>query len=1460
MAREVGAVLKLDVKEAKSKLKDLEREIKDSTRSKVKLEADLAKLNKLKKELSAIDTKIQSLSKRRISIEADATSYKKMRDEIDKLNRVIAHTQQQLNQINKSSFVSPEIKDTWSKNLNSQLKSYKDMKRVLTAESKQFKGAYDEAKKLDTQLQKLTDKGLKIAVDLKDEDVAKKQLDDIYATIGKLETNKADIQLKIDDYNQVMSQLDRINQNVSKLKSFGNSMHNVGKSMTNLFSGMSNNPIGKLGHFLVQGVGYSSLYRMTSEAMNLITESVDKAIGRYDTLTATKRNFLAMGESEKSYAEQMARLEKNIEGLPTTLDQSVQGIQGIYATTKDLGKSVDYFTALNDGILAFGGTQEGVKNATRQLVQAMGKGKLLAQDYNAIADAAPGLMGVMADSFGLSVGEMKEALSEGQISVESFLDHLVKLDKEGSGSMASLRDMAMNASKTWSASFTVMQTRVSKGIGTIIEAFNDIAKAATGKDVFELMWQAGDNMKNFFDGIGQTLKDNKGEIAEGINFIKDKIDELSKEFEGFDISSFFEGFKSFKWVLDGFKEGITFILDNGKKLAKFIGGGDTSKGLGRMVAGWFTFGYALRIAGKALNLVAGPMGAVAKAMVLMGRSEKKSFNFMGKISGMFGKKGDKLSSGKGLSVQTSFDKVGYINSMTNMSKMALMAGNIMLYAEALKQVDEKLPKDMNALVGKLTMLGLTMGAMQGVAIGFGKLNNYFGASTGLTGILSLIDTGGVMYVIAKCIKELDDSIPSDIGNFASKMANFGIAIGGFTAVIYALGGLATIGGGLGALIGVIGATFTMGLAGTMAVVGKSIGSFSDSMVQVARNLDKFQDVKLKDKNIVNNIRTILNSLEELGSYSNGIVDALVKLAEQKINEGNIAQANTNIKAILSVSKNLSKIQGTSISEDGLKTKITSLKNVLNSIKECLPLPTLNINANDSTSLSSQFTSLTSLAKAIQKFSSTEYESLNAENVKQTISQVADVIESLKTIHFPDVTKSIKAGLSVENANNISGVLDTLIAIIPKFGELTTALSTTPINKEEVVATVQKISETIGAINNMGLANGEGGSLGTNMKQFVKNKDIENAVNSFNSLIKLVKKCTELQAVFTESNIDFESLKTNILKVGTLIDSIVSSDKFDVDVEKIGQLTTAVDSLSDVITTLSKIGATEVNFEGINNMISQIGTVITNIKNITGQEQANSIVAQIQTLLTKFQELITTLSGLEGQFKEIGMNLGTALYTGFEEANVSVLTIEYITKLIADMKIQDFTPVGKKYGNDVCSGFKSTVSKLPSMLSGAISGLYTYSNSFANAGSSLGNSFTSSFNQALSNMKKPNASVPKGNKGGKVKYFDKGGYTSIFKPKGNDVIPAMLGAGEYVIQRNAVNGIGVRVLDKINSMDFKGALDELLGSHSDYSFNHSKNTTINNYTTNNYDNRQVSVNGGNERQQILRAGRFLRGMA
>lgn len=94
------------------------------------------------------------------------------------------------------------------------------------------------------------------------------------------------------------------------------------------------------------------------------------------------------------------------------------------------------------------------------------------------------------------------------------------------------------------------------------------------------------------------------------------------------------------------------------------------------------------------------------------------------------------------------------------------------------------------------------------------------------------------------------------------------------------------------------------------------------------------------------------------------------------------------------------------------------------------------------------------------------------------------------------------------------------------------------------------------------------------------------------------------------------------------------------------------------------------------------------------------------------------------------------------------------------------------------------------------------------------------------------------KGGLI-YRAKGGGVP-WKRRGTDTVPAMLTPGEYVHNKRAVSTFGIDFMRKVNNLDVKGAMNELMHRAGNMA-NVNRGTTINNYNNNQ---RVVINNNGN----------------
>lgn len=253
---------------------------------------------------------------------------------------------------------------------------------------------------------------------------------------------------------------------------------------------------------------------VVGKAFSLITNNVQGAITRIDTLTNATRNFQNMGVKTSVVNTQMNNLKNAINGLPTSLDSAVSGVQLLTSSLNgNMPQSVSVFKALNDGILGFGGTTEQVTNSITQLSQAFSNGKIDAETWNSMIDSGLGpTLNAMAKQMGITTGSLKSGLSDGSISVSQFNDALVNLDKNGGGGIASLYKIAQDSTSGIGTSMANAKTAVTRGVADMITAVNNGIKSLDittplGKitGIGSIISQLGTVVEQTFGAIGQAI-------------------------------------------------------------------------------------------------------------------------------------------------------------------------------------------------------------------------------------------------------------------------------------------------------------------------------------------------------------------------------------------------------------------------------------------------------------------------------------------------------------------------------------------------------------------------------------------------------------------------------------------------------------------------------------------------------------------------------------------------------------------------------------------------------------------------------------------------------------------------------------------------------------------------------------------------------------------------------------------
>lgn len=266
-------------------------------------------------------------------------------------------------------------------------------------------------------------------------------------------------------------------------------------------------------------------------------------------------------------------------------------------------------------------------------------------------------------------------------------------------------------------------------------------------------------------------------------------------------------------------------------------------------------------------------------------------------------------------------------------------------------------------------------------------------------------------------------------------------------------------------------------------------------------------------------------------------------------------------------------------------------------------------------------------------------------------------------------------------------------------------------------------------------------------------------------------------------------------------------------DKLEPVFTAITSINNNIPAIGGLK----RLRGIQRAVGRIPEIINEIVGVMNNTKVGSINTEsIRGVVRKITEALSEFESLSDKSINVNVNLD-----GTITDNVSS-KIEDAKKKIDEAK--DSIKNIKK---------KISVSISADMHNSAVSAINSARVRIMRAFNSIPSSLTKTVNIDINKVYDPgNALNDYGvldqHNGGKVLYRAGGG--SIFVPRGTDTVPAMLTPGEFVIRRSSAQSLGYGLLNRLNHMDIKGALNSL-SMRAAQGISSSTSSVVNNTTNN-----------------------------
>jgi len=1024
-------------------------------------------------------------------------------------------------------------------------------------------------------------------------------------------------------------------------------------------------------------IGSEGIKTSFKNIQTAVTNGVEGSIRKLDELTEafTGKNIAQHLDSGKELVREVFR---SINGY---MDESGQYLEGFMDKIPGIINKVKPYlevlkNAFNDLKEPIGNALSTIKNSLVELISSFGS-----------EESVAGFQGFM-DSIVYGITQIAEFAKKHSDKIAKLILILPKLAmgfigfKIGKGILSPLLTFG-------------------KGLGTIL--------SATGK--------LGGNFLSLF-GFG---KENPG---------KNPLESIGGE-GGFGDKSITNPLSPFLDTLNGFAKGATnlalvfgviLLIKQAAKAMEVINKsvpsnfGKFAKKLGNMAIALIGMGTFVIVAGKlakkdpasalaGLAMVAGISANLLLAAEAMKQIDQKVPDEFGSFAVKLGVMGVAIGGmGVLIGIVGMLTKMNPVAALAGLAMIALISLELMIVANAMQQVDRKVPDDMGAFATKVANMAIAIGSFALLAGAIGAvMATGIGGVAIIAGLVVIALVALELMLVAEVIKQVNQKVPDNIGNFASKIANMAMAIGAFA-------GLATV-IGLVMATGIGGAAILLGLA-AIALVALELMLVAEAIKQVDEKIpNDFKSVKGKIDSMVdiiyyfgqanlasigdifNNLMGVINSVLVIE-----ILNQLIQIADKLVELGEVEVPTTIESKIKRIMQAIEALEGSTIKElIGTLIQAAELKIVEDSIETMTRmikgLSTLNEVSLDSGGVIGKIEEALAVTEAIagegslmskiknyfgSKFDKEMFS--NMDESVELIAQIANKLTTLQTISFNSETLKTKLSEIMEIGNLIGGdiglfaklknvfsskidsalftELEESIRDLTRLADEFSILQTISFNSKIVEKKINEILE-IGD-----LIGGEGGFFAKLGKFFNSKFDASSFVKMNDCILSLNEVANGLSLLQAVS-FDPDAIKKKVTDITEIGDLIAGEDGFFV---KLGNLfsskfdsgiftniNASINTLIQMANDLVILQETTLNYWAVSLKIEEIKNIIQQLnefQDLLGLKGMDKTVSTLVNLVEELDIFISkteiSLSGLESISTAFESNM-TVMQTSTETA-------------------------------------------------------------------------------------------------------------------------------------------------------------------------------------------------------------------
>jgi tape measure domain-containing protein len=330
--------------------------------------------------------------------------------------------------------------------------------------------------------------------------------------------------------------------------------------------------VGNLGSKAVTGVA------------DLLSSSLSGAINRFDTLQSYPRVMNSLGFATEQSQASVAKLNKSVQGLPTSLADVVTTAKSLASVSGNIDKATNTTIALNHAFLASGSSSADASRGLQQYSQMLAKGTVDLQSWRTLQETMAPALTKVAKKLGIASGsanDLYDALQNGVISFDDFNNAMIECDTETGG----FADTALEASKGVKTSMTNIKSAVENLEMGFMSAMNNMMKSKAMDGIVDNLEKVKSKIYDFRNAIMESKDDGltwnfKPEVLQKVSQAMDWLGERALDAKDM-VKSFLNAFLETRVIQNGIdmfnnlKDAITNVMHSLAKSDVFASLGNT---------------------------------------------------------------------------------------------------------------------------------------------------------------------------------------------------------------------------------------------------------------------------------------------------------------------------------------------------------------------------------------------------------------------------------------------------------------------------------------------------------------------------------------------------------------------------------------------------------------------------------------------------------------------------------------------------------------------------------------------------------------------------------------------------------------------------------------------------------------------------------------------------------------------